>query len=356
MVGKESLFGILEDGSETKLFTLINDNSMSVTISNFGATITSIIVPGRDGKLEDVVLGFEDLTGYKSSEYVKSNPYFGGTIGRYSNRIKGGRFSLKGKDYQVTQNEGGNSLHGGACGFDKKLWKAEAIEAEGSVGVEMTLESPDGDEGYPGNLEVKVRFYLANDNSLSIDYSAVSDQDTIISLTNHSYFNLRGAGNGPVLHHHLCIPGNKCLELAEDAIPTGTILDVANSSLDFTESIRIEDAMKLNGNDKVVGCYAHTWLLNENGDDLKNAATLVDPESGRVLEINTTEPGILLYTGDGLDGSITGKDGKMYSQYAGLCLEPQQLPNAPNHQHFSWSMLKAGENFSSKTVYNFTIH
>jgi aldose 1-epimerase len=348
-------FGNLPNGKSTTLYTLINDKGMKVSITDYGALITSICVPDKNGDMDDVVLGFDSIDGYVSELYTGNKPYFGATVGRYSNRIKSGKFSIDGREYQVSQNEGDNTVHGGFVGFDQKVWSSETIENSGEVGIRFSCESADGEEGYPGKMKVSVEFKLNNENALSIKYDAVCDKDTVVSLTNHSYFNLAGAGNGDIRSHTLLINSGKCLDLEEGFIPTGKIVDVAGTDLDFISSPKIGPMIDMAGNHKDLGCYAHTWVFDVKNGELLHAGTLTDQVSGRTMEIHTTEPGMLLYTGDGLDGSLTGKLGKVYQQWGGLCLETQQLPDAPNHPDFPSSVLRKGETFSSKTVYAFGI-
>jgi len=350
---KKSIFGKLNDNSEAYLYTLTSGKGMSVSVTNYGALITSIKVPDKSGCISDVVLGFNNLDGYLSEAYLKGYPYFGATIGRYSNRIARGRITVNGQEYQLSQNEGEKTLHGGSLGFDRKLWEAEISEDQDNPSVIMRLMSPDGDQGFPGNLSVEVAFSLTDENNLIIEYKGESDKDTVISLTNHSYFNLKGEGEGPVLDHSLLIPADKYLELTGEFLPSGRILDVSGTSLDFTEAAKIRDAMKKPGNFQDLGGYAHTWALDKKDNELCHAATLSEEETGRVLEIYTTEPGILFYEGGGLDGSIVGKSGKPYPKYGGLCLETQRFPDPTNHPDFPSAVLKAGEIFQSKTEYNF---
>lgn len=354
---KRSSFGKLSTGEEVFLFTLKNDNKMEVGITNYGATIVSILTPDRKGKVEDIVLGFNSVEGYRSNTYLESNPYFGCTVGRFANRMKGGKFSINGTEYNITRNEGANSLHGGSIGFDKNLWSVEGngSSSDGRVGIEMSLVSSDGDQGYPGALSVKVLFTLNNENELSIEYSGVSNKDTVINLTNHSYFNLAGHGSGTILDHELMIPSERYLQLDTELIPTGEIAGVKNTSLDYSNSAPIGEVMKLDGNDKITGGYAHTYILDQNVSKLTLAAKLIDSSAGRLMEILTSEPGILLYTGDGLDGTLIGKANQKYEKWAGLCLETQKMPDAPNHENFPPAGLSAGETYTSTTVYRFLV-
>ena len=348
-------FGKLSTGEDVSLYTLKNDNSMAVAVTNYGGTIVSLQTPDRNGKVDDIVLGFGSVEEYGSELYLQSHPYFGCTVGRYSNRLKDGRFVLNGVSHQVSQNEGSNSLHGGSKGFDKCLWAVDedGFTSNDGIGVEMKLVSPDGDQGYPGKLSVTVRLTLFPDNKLAIDYRAVSDKDTIVSLTNHSYFNLSGEGSGSIRDHELLIPSDKVLILDSELIPTGEIAPVGGTSLDYTKSTLIGNAMKLDGNDKITGGYAHTYLLDPADEELTLAARLEDQASGRTMEIHTDDPGVLLYTGDGLDGSLSGKSGRTYEKWGGLCLETQRIPDAPNHPNFPSGILLAGKEYHSTTVYCF---
>lgn len=353
----KSSFGQLPTGEKVSLYTLKNNNLMEVGISNYGGTIVSLQTPDRNNEVEDIVLGFGSVEEYLSDVYLSSSPYFGCTIGRYSNRIKAGKFQIDGVDINVSQNEGLNSLHGGIKGFDKHLWTVsdDGFINDDGVGIEMKLISPDGDQGYPGELLVTMKITLLVENKLVIEYRAKSNKDTIVSLTNHSYFNLSGEGSGTILGHQLTIPSDKVLILDSELIPTGEISLVEGSSLDFTKSIAISDAMKLDGNEKITGGYAHTYILDPVDHEKTIAAKLNDPVSGRTMEIYTDEPGILLYTGDGLDGSLTGKSGGRFEKWGGLCLETQQIPDAPNHPNFPSGLLPAGKEYHSTTIYGFGI-
>jgi aldose 1-epimerase len=351
---RHSTFGKLDSGEDVSLYTLKNDNAMEVRITNYGATIVTLKVPDKKGQVADIVLGFESVEGYRSDAYLKGCPYFGCTVGRYTNRIKNAEFKLDGKEYKISRNEGTNSLHGGNVGFDKKLWTVigDGVCSDDCACVEMFLCSPDGDQGYPGTLKTTVKFSLQKDNNLLIEYSAVSDQDTAVNLTNHSYFNLEGEGVGNVLNNSLFIPSRLFLNLDGELLPDGQVLDVDGTSLDFRSSPSIGDAMKKDGNDKITGGYSHTYIL-ENAPELSLAARLSTPDSGRVMEIFTTDVGVLVYTGDGLDGSFIGKSGKKYNKWGGVCLETQGIPDALNNGHFKSGFLKAEEKYYSKTVYRF---
>ena len=323
-------FGATE-GHEVSLYTLTNERGFEVTITNYGGAVVSLKTPDRNGSLGDVVLGFETL-----EDYVRNPRYFGGLIGRHANRIDHGKFSLGGAQYQLTQNNGVNHLHGGFRGFDKRIWQ---VKNETSI-LQLEYLSADGEEGYPGNLRASVAYKLS-DNELEINYEATTDRDTIVSLTNHSYFNL--AGGGDILRHQLMLNAGSFTPVSEDLIPTGEIKSVGNTPMDFRQSRPIEH-----------GGYDHNFVLNDYDGSLRPAARLYEPNSGRVLEIETTQPGIQFYSGNFLDGTLVGKGGVAYEQYAGLCLEPQHFPDAPNHANFPSTVLRPGEIYRHTSVYRFT--
>jgi aldose 1-epimerase len=328
-------FGIGPDGEDVYLFTLRNSNGVEVSITNFGGAITSILAPDRNGDFADVVLGYDTL-----DEYVKNPRYFGALIGRYANRIAGGKFSLNGVEYQLAQNNGANHLHGGTKGFDKRVWAAtETVD-----GLHLEYFSKDGEENYPGNLSVAVDYSLNDENELGIDYHATTDKDTIVNLTNHSYFNLGGQGHGTILDHELMLHAGSFTPISEDLIPTGEIRSVDGSRMDF----RTERAINEGG-------YDHNFVL----DDWKQrfnrpVARLRHPNSGRVMEVFTTQPGIQFYSGNFLDGSLKGKGGVRYQRYEGLCLETQHYPDAPNQPNFPNTVLRVGETYHQTTSYKFT--
>ena len=319
-----------------KVYTLRNESGFEVSVTNYGGAITSLKTPNRNGHFGDIVLGFETL-----DEYVQNPRYFGALIGRHANRIAGGKFSLNGIDYQLPQNNGANHLHGGFRGFDKRDW---TVREDGNV-LHLTYFSKDGEEGYPGNLTALVDYTLL-DNELRIDYRATTDRDTIVNLTNHSYFNLRGAGT--ILDHELMLNADHFTPVYEDLIPTGEIEAVEGTPWDFRKAKAI--GAELND---VVGGYDHNFVLNDWDGTLRLAARLYEPVSRRALEILTTEPGMQFYSGNFLDGSFTGKNGVAYEKYAGLCLEPQYFPDAPNHPNFPWTSLRAYEEYKQTSVYRF---
>jgi aldose 1-epimerase len=323
------------DGQEVSLYTLTSERGLEATITNYGGAVVSLKTPDRNGRFADIVLGYDTL-----EDYVRNPRYFGGLIGRHANRIDHGRFVLNGTQVQLTQNNGVNHLHGGFQGFDKRLWTV--VDQTDADAVSLTLEylSPDGEEGYPGDLRATVIYKLADD-TLEIDYTATTDRDTIVSLTNHSYFNL--AGSGDILSHELMLNAGSFTPVSEDLIPTGEIKSVENTPMDFRNRRPIEH-----------GGYDHNFVLNDYDGSLRPAARLYEPNSGRVLEIETTQPGIQFYSGNFLDGSLVGKGGVAYEQYAGLCLEPQHFPDAPNHANFPSTVLRPGEIYRHRSVYRFT--
>jgi aldose 1-epimerase len=334
-------------GKDVYLYTLTNRSGMEVAISNYGATVVSLKVPDRQGKLADVVLGCDTLAGYESKE----NPYFGAVIGRYANRIANGQFTLDGKTYQVPKNDGPNSLHGGTIGFNKRLWQVRE-----AAGDHITLHylSPDGEEGYPGNLNVTVTYTLAPDNALRIDYTATTDKDTVLNLTNHSYFNLAGQGSGDILKHELMLKADRFTPVSKTLIPTGELRSVAGTPFDFRRPAAIGARINDKNQQLEFGRgYDHNWVLNNSGK-LALAARVTEPFSGRVLEVLTDQPGIQFYSGNFLDGTIKGKDGKVYGHRYALCLETQHFPDSPNHANFPSTELKPRQTFRSTTVYRFS--
>jgi len=342
-------FGRMPSGEIIPLYTLQNSHGHSISVTPFGAIITSIIVPDREGKPGDVVLGYDRL-----EDYLRENPYFGCVAGRYANRVAKGKFNIEGKEYILTINDGPNHLHGGTDGFDKKIWQTRTISEEEFVGIELSCRSPDGEEGYPGNLEVTVRYTWNDRNELRVEYQATSDKITICNLTQHSYFNLRDAGRTPILDHLLMIDAETITPVNETLIPTGEYMQVASSPFDF----RKPTAIGLNiGSDhpqiEFGKGYDHNFVLKGKAGELRPAAVLTDPASGRSLTVSTTEPGLQFYSGNFLDGRLKGKGGTVYGLRHGLCLETQHFPDSPNHNRFPSTLLKPGEIYSSTTVYTF---
>jgi len=329
---------------------------MTMRVTNYGGIILSLEVPGRDGT-EDVVLGFDSLGGYLSDAYAASNPYFGALIGRYGNRIDEAQFRLSGKTYTLDANNGPNHLHGGEPGFDERVWRAEPFETPDSVGVVLRYVSPDGEEGYPGRLESEVTYTLTGDNALVIDYRATTTEATPVNLTQHSYFNLDGAGDGTILDHELMIDAESFTPVDSTLIPTGEFRPVAGTPFDFREPTPI--GARINGENRQLGIargYDHNFVLaRQDRDSLHLAARLYDPDSGREMEVLTTEPGLQFYSGNFLDGSLVGKSGAPYEKHAGLALETQHFPDSPNQPEFPSTILRPGEIYTSQTVYRFSV-
>lgn len=347
-----SEFGSLEDGRTTRLYSLSNASGSRAELTDLGALLVSLTVPDRNGDHADVVLGFDN-----PRQYLSDSPFFGATIGRYANRIAKGRFNLNGKNYQLANNNPPNHLHGGAVGFDKRLWQGEVLDDSDEPAVRFTLLSKAGDEGYPGSLQVAVTYRLTQDNALQIDYQATADADTVINLTHHSYFNLSGHDSGDILKHQLALNADFYTPVDETAIPTGEILSVRNTVFDFTQAKAIgRDINADNAMLKAALGYDHNWVLRrgEFNGDLALAATLTDPASGRVMQVLTTEPGLQVYTGNHLNGKTSAKDGAAYGKHAGVALEPQHFADSPNQPHFPRTTLKAGDRYSSRTVYRFS--
>ena len=343
----KSYFGNV-DGKDIYLFQLINHQGMVVNITNYGGIITSIVVPDKTGKFDDVALGYDSLSGY-----LQETPYFGAIVGRYGNRIDHGRFELYGKKYQVTANDGENHLHGGNKGFDKVVWNAEELRDSTFVGLKLTYLSKDLEEGYPGNLQTTVYYHLNDNNEITMMYEAETDAPTILNLTNHSYFNLKGAGNGDILNHELMLNASRITAVRPDLIPTGALDEVTGTDYDFTTPRKIGERIKNVLNVKVG--YDNNYVLDKSGHEFSLAASVYEPESGRTLEVLTDQPGIQFYSGNFLDGSITGKNGKPYLQYYGFCLETQHFPDSPNHPFFPPVVLMPGEKYQTKTVYRFGV-
>lgn len=330
------------NGQAITEYTITNANGMQLSIMNYGGTITKLITPDKNGKMGDVVLGYQSLDGYLQ----KANPYFGALIGRYGNRIAKGKFTLDGKTYTLAANNNGNSLHGGNKGFDKVVWSAER---QGDSSLKLNYLSKDGEEGYPGNLNVTVVYTLTPDNAVKIDYTATTDKATPVNLTNHAYYNLSAGVDSTILNEELQLNADKYTPVDSLLIPTGEIAPVKGTPFDFT-------TMKPIGKDidQVKGGYDHNFVLNKTGNELSKAATVYDPTSGRTMDVYTTQPGIQFYTGNFLDGTLTDtKDGAKYVKHAALCLETQHFPDSPNHSNFPSTILKPGEKYQETTVYKF---
>ena len=339
---RKSSFGKLPDGTAVDLYTLENANGLVAKVTNYGAIITELHVPDRRGQLGDVVLGFDNL-----EQYLKGHPYFGSTVGRVANRIAKGRFTLDGKTYTLAINDGANHLHGGLKGFDKVVWHAEE---QAGAAVRFAYTSPDGEEGYPGTLEVAVTVTLTDANELRLDYRATTDKPTPINLTNHSYFNL--AGQGDVLRHEVMIAADRYAPSDSALIPTGEIQPVKGTPMDFTQPQAVGSRFSQLHNVPVG--YDTSYVLNGGGKGLALAARVYEPETGRVMEVHTTEPSVQFYTSNFLDGSLTGKRGIVYRQHAALCLETQHLPDSVNQPQFPSIILRPGQSYRQTTVHKFS--
>jgi aldose 1-epimerase len=343
-------FGSTRDGRAVEIYTLTNAHGVEMRVITYGGIITSLKVPDRAGHLGDIVLGFDTI-----DEYLKDPPYFGALIGRYGNRIAKGQFTLDGKTFKLATNNGPNHLHGGVKGFDKVVWSAVPGEDPNGVSVTLSRTSPDGEEGYPGNLHATVRYTLTDKNELAIDYRATTDKATPVNLTQHSYFNLTDESND-ILGHELTIHASRYTPVDDTLIPTGELAGVQGTPFDFLKATAIgariatDNAQLKNGRG-----YDHNWVLDRTGSGLQPAARLVDPKSGRTLEVATTEPGLQFYSGNFLDGTITGKGGRMYKNRTGLCLETQHYPDSPNHPSFPSTILQPGQTYSSRTVFTFGV-
>ncbi|MBS1853197.1 MAG: galactose mutarotase [Acidobacteria bacterium] len=344
-------FGKTDDGQAIDLYTLTNKSGAQVAITNYGGAVVSLKVPDKSGQLGDVVLGYDTLDGY-----VKDKPFLGATIGRYGNRIGKGTFVLNGVTYHVGLNDGPNSLHGGFKGFNKQVFSAKEVSGAEGPALELTYLSKDGEEGYPGNLTATVTFTWTDNNELKIDYRATSDKDTVVNLTNHSYFNLAGQGDGDILGQQLTIYADRFTPVSSTLIPTGELRPVKGTPFDFTTATVIGARIAQDDEQLKFGRgYDHNWVLNAGlTDSLHPAAEVYEAKSGRVLQVFTTEPGVQFYTGNFLDGSITGKGGKVYQHRYALCLETQHFPDSPNHPTFPSTTLKAGQTYHTTTVYKFS--
>ncbi|MCY4672763.1 MAG: galactose mutarotase [Bacteroidetes bacterium] len=341
-------FGTLPDGEEVDRFQLRNTAGVEASIITYGATLTALTVPDRDGFMEDIVLGHDTLSGY-----LEANPYFGSIVGRYANRIAGGSFTLDGETHTLARNNGPNHLHGGVRGFDKVNWEVgEVIEDTNQVGLTLNYVSADGEEGYPGTLTVRVTYLLTEDNRLIVDYEAITDKATPVNLTQHAYFNL--AGGGSIMGHHLTLAASHYTPVDSTLIPTGEILPVEGTVFDFLGGKRIGDQIDHDDPQLLYGGgYDHNFVLNRVSRDLMLAATVLEPESGRILEVHTTKPGIQFYTGNFLDGSITGKKEVRYGRRTGFCLETQYYPDSPNQTNFPSAILRPGKVYQTQTVFVF---
>jgi aldose 1-epimerase len=342
-------YGRLPDGQAVESFTVKNAAGIEMRAISYGAIIVSLRVPDRNGKLDDVVLGHDTLQGY-----LDKPAYLGALIGRYGNRIAGGRFTLDGQTYSLVTNNGPNHLHGGTRGFDKVPWKAEPFERPGEAGIVFTRRSPDGEEGYPGNLDVRVTYTLNDRNELSFDYAATTDKPTIVNLTQHSYFNLAGDGKRDILGHELVIEADRYTPVDKTLIPTGVLARVSGTPFDFRKSTAI--GARIGADDEQIkagGGYDHNYVLKGSGGALTLAARVYEPTTGRTMDVATTEPGLQFYSGNFLDGSIKGKAGRAYAHRYGFCLETQHYPDSPNKPSFPSTVVRPGKEYRTKTVLTF---
>lgn len=348
---KKDNWGRLPSGEQIDLYTLRNADGVTTSITNYGGRVVTLKTPDRQGRFEDIVLGFDNLDGY-----LAKNPYFGALIGRYANRIANGEFTIGKTSYYLARNDGPNSLHGGIKGFDKVVWKAKTAEVDDGSAIELTYLSPDGEENYPGNLNVTVRYTLTDKNELKIDYHATTDKETILNLTNHSYFNLAGQAAGSVLNHLAMINADEFTPVNEHLIPTGERRRVAGTPFDFRKLEPIGKHIDEPDQQLKYGIgFDHNYILNRSHAALVPAARVTEPSTGRTIEVATTEPGIQFYTGNHLDGSVRGKGGAVYGFRSGFCLETQHFPDAPHHPDFPSTELKPGQEYRASTVFTFSI-
>jgi aldose 1-epimerase len=338
------------DGKEVSLYTLRNANGAEATITNYGGIVVSLLVPDRTGKMIDVVLGYDDLAGY-----IKTTPYFGALIGRYGNRIAHGKFTLDGKTYTLATNDGANTLHGGLKGFDKVVWSGRPVESKLGAALELTYLSKDGEEGYPGNLSVTAVYTLTNANELRVDFTAHTDKATVANLTHHSYFNL--AGSGDILDHLVTINADRFTPVDKGLIPTGELKPVEGTPFDFRKAAAIGARIKADDAQlKAGGGYDHNWIVNQQkAGELGFQARIECPRTGIVLEVSSTEPAVQFYSGNFLDGTITGKKGQVYAHRTGFCFEPQHYPDSPNQPAFPSTVLRPGQTYQNTIIYKFSV-
>ena len=346
----DSEFGTMPDGTQTRLYTLVNAKGEEVKITNYGGIVVSLKVLDKEGDLGDVVLGYDNL-----DDYINDTPYFGAIIGRYGNRIAKGKFTLDGAARELAVNNPPNALHGGLRGFDKVVWKAAPLAAQDSAGLVLSYVSQDGEEGYPGTLDVKVTYRWTDESELRIDYEATTDKPTVVNLTNHAYFNLKDAGASSILGHEMMIQADSFTPIDDTLIPTGEIRPVEGTPFDFRQATAIGARIGDDDEQLKFGLgYDHNFVLNRPGDGLVLAARVSEPTSGRVMEVLTTEPGVQFYSGNFLDGHHVGKGGTAYERRSGFCLETQHFPDSPNQPDFPSTVLRPGETYRSTTVYRFT--
>lgn len=341
-------FGKLPGGEAVTQYTLVNKNGVEMKVINYGAIITALKTPDKNGVLEDIVLGFDSL-----SSYLAGTPYFGAVVGRYGNRIANGKFTIDGTTYSVAQNNNGQHLHGGLVGYDKVFWNAEEVESAEGTALKLSYVSKDMEEGYPGNLTISVVYTLTDANELKIDYRAVTDKKTVVNLTQHSYFNLTGNVKRDILDHEVVIHADKLVPVNKVLIPTGKLQDVTNTPFDFRTATKVGARINVKDEQLANGLgYDHCWVLSSS-DSLKLAASVYEPTSGRYMEVRTTEPGIQFYCGNFLDGTLVGKGGVTYKHRYGLCLETEHFPDSPNQATYPSVVLSPGEAYATTTIYTF---
>jgi len=348
-------FGITPDGKPVEIYTLKNDAGAEARIMTYGGIVQSLKMPDKNGTLADVVLGFDTLDGYTSASYLKGCPYFGALIGRYGNRIGGAKFTLEGQTYTLATNNNGNMLHGGWKGFDKVVWTARPMPTTHGPALILTYFSKDGEEGFPGNLEVTAIYTLTDKNALKLEFTAKTDKPTVVNLTHHSYFNLGGQGNGDILGHLVYINANLTTPVDAGLITTGAFADVTGTPFDFRTPTAI--GAHINDTNTVLQYgpgYDHNWVINNPPGQLGLQARVKDPASGRVMEVWSDQPGLQFYAGNFLDGSLTGKDGKVYQRRSAFCMEPQHFPDSPNHMNFPSVELKPGQVYHNTIIYKFS--
>jgi len=342
-------FGKTPDGTPVDLYTFRNANGVEVKICNYGGTVISFTAPDRNGNLADIVLGYDNL-----DDYIKNSPYFGCLVGRYGNRIAKGKFKLGDKEYTLAVNNEANHLHGGIKGFDKVVWNAKVVTSPEGPGLELTYTSKDGEEGYPGNLQVKALYRLTSENALALQYMAITDKDTVVNLTQHSYFNL--AGKGDILGHVVMMPADRYTPVDSTLIPTGEMASVAGTPFDFRQPTAIGARINQDNEQLKFGKgYDHNWVFSKPNGQLTMLATVLEPNSGRVLEVFSTSPGLQFYSGNFLDGTIKGKGGQVYQFRNGFCMEPQHYPDSPNQPNFPSVVLKPGMLYKNTIVYRLSV-
>ena len=354
---KSESFGVTSEGTPVELFTLTNDNGLEAKITNFGGILVEMNTPDKNGNFDNVQLGLADYNAYTSEPYLSAGYYLGAVIGRYGNRIKEGKFTIEGTEYSLFINNGPNALHGGKVGYDKRIWQAEMLTKEDAVALQLTLTDTDGTEGYPGTLEVSMTYTLNNDNELRMEYFAETDKPTVVNLTQHSYWNLAGAGSRDIKDHTLKLNCEKFTEPDENLIPTGKVIDVKGTEFDFTKPKRLGDDIE-----EMPFGYDHNFIIKSPGCDsslpnntLTETAELYDPESGRLMLVSSNQPAVQLYTAYWMNGSVTGRNGKTLNKFGGVCLETQHYPDSPNQKEFPTTLLQPGHTYHHLTIHKFEV-